>query len=60
MASRIDFVTMIDRLPKPQSRAEIDSWYNVPHDQHNSDKGLRLYGEAVARVLVDRLAPKQH
>lgn len=52
----IDIVRMIDLLPKPQSRAEADSWYNVPHDQHNSDKGLRLYGEAVADLIIQRYA----
>jgi len=54
LMGEVDFVNMIDRLPKPSSQQEIDSWYNVPADQHNSDKGLKLYGEAIAILLIER------
>lgn len=54
LVSDIEFVNMRERVPMPNSRAEIDSWFNVPHDRHNSDLGLRIYGQAVARFVVER------
>jgi hypothetical protein len=38
----------------PVSRGEIDAWFNVPHDQHRNDFGVRIYGEAVAAFLIAR------
>jgi hypothetical protein len=54
LVSDIEFVNMRERVPAPNSRAEIDSWFNVPHDRHNSDLGLRIYGQAVARFVIER------
>jgi hypothetical protein len=39
---------------RPGSRAELDAWFNVPHDQHRNDVGVRIYGEAVAAFLIGR------
>jgi hypothetical protein len=36
----------------PKSLREVDSWFNVPSDQHKNDLGVRIYGEAVAAFLV--------
>jgi hypothetical protein len=58
LVSDINFVDMMERVRKPGSRAEIDSWFNVPSDRHNSDLGLRIYGEAVAQVLMDPNGPE--
>jgi hypothetical protein len=52
--SDLDFIPMMNVLPRPSSRSELDSWFNVPHDLHNSDLGLRVYGEAVATLLLQR------
>jgi hypothetical protein len=51
----IALVDMMPRLPTPRSRDELNSWFNVPHDLHNSDLGLRIYGEAVALYLIETL-----
>ncbi len=48
------WVEMMDRLPRPRSKSELESWFNLPHDQHNSDLGLTIYGEAVAELLIER------
>jgi hypothetical protein len=42
-------VAMMDRL----QRGDLDSRFHVPHDQTDSDYGLSMYGEAVARFLED-------
>ena len=45
-------IDMVDHLPKPSSKTELLSWYNLPHDGHNSDKGLIIYGNYVGRLLI--------
>ena len=52
--SGVNLIPMIDHMPKPDTRSIIDSWFNVPTDQHNSDLGLKIYGKAVAQVLIDK------
>ncbi len=52
----LNFVSMRERLAEPRSRVEIDSWFNVPYDRHNSDLGLKLYGQAVASFLIEHEA----
>jgi hypothetical protein len=52
--TEVRFVQMMPLVPQPSSKKELDSWFNVPHDLHNSDLGLRIYGETVARLLLDR------
>src|SRR5262249_19326997 len=55
----IQFVDMMELVAKPRSRAEIDSWFNVPYDRHNSDLGSRIYGEAVSQFLIARTPSRQ-
>ena len=52
--SDVEFVDMAAILSKPASEQEWDSWFNIPYDMHNSDLGLRIYGDAVATYLLDR------
>jgi hypothetical protein len=56
VVDEVELVDMSRQLPTPSSDAEWDSWYNMPYDPHNSDLGLRLYGETVAAYLLRRSA----
>ena len=49
-----EFVDMKAWMPVPASREELNSWFNIPYDLHNSDRGLRVYGKAVAEYLLHR------
>ena len=57
--SEVEFVDMLAVLPTPSSDSEWDSWFNYPKDLHNSDLGLRVYGESVASYLLDRFGGRQ-
>ncbi len=46
------WVDMRDLVQAPRDQAEVDSWFNVPWDLHNSDLGLTIYGQAVAALLI--------
>jgi hypothetical protein len=35
----------------------VRQWYQLPHDPHMNDEGLRVYAAAAARVLVERTPP---
>jgi hypothetical protein len=39
--------------PAARDRNEIQSWFNFPHDLHNSDLGLRHHAAAVHQALLD-------
>jgi hypothetical protein len=51
----VHWVMMSDLLPKPGDEAEIDSWYNVPYDQHKNAHGTQIYGDTVAQYLINHL-----
>ncbi|MFZ5805706.1 MAG: SGNH/GDSL hydrolase family protein [Verrucomicrobiota bacterium] len=58
----IEIILMRNHLsmPIPQDRAELMKWFNFPIDTHNSDLGVRIYGESVAHLIIQRrsvLAP---
>ena len=53
------WVMMSDRLPQPTGREEIDSWYNVPYDQHKNAYGTKIYGDAVAGYLIENISPNK-
>jgi hypothetical protein len=59
LSGEVTFTDMASELPKPASDAEWDSWFNVPYDLHYSDRGVGLYGDAVARYL-QRLFAGRH
>lgn len=42
-------------LPLAKGEQEWLRWYNLPHDGHWSDYGAQIYGEAVYRLLRERL-----
>lgn len=46
---------MRDRLPTQLGQPEIESWFNVPHDAHLSDRGGEVYARAMAGVIAERI-----
>ena len=48
------WTNVIDAGRAPKSRRELDTWFNLPSDQHKSDVGVSIYGEAVAAFLERR------
>ena len=53
------WIDMSDRWPRPWSEANIRSWFNLPHDHHNSDRGLEVYGGIVAELLIERFRDRR-
>jgi len=54
-ATDLQIEAMIQYMPLEASEKEINSWYNLPHDQHPSDKGYRLYAQKVHERIRARL-----
>lgn len=52
-------VRMKEHLPDPSALGidPVTSWYQRPNDTHPNDAGMQIYGEAVARVVLSRIAP---
>jgi hypothetical protein len=53
--ANIDVIRMEKYLPYDKGESEWRRWYNLPHDGHWSDYGAELYGDAVYRVIRDKL-----
>ena len=53
--ANIDIIRMEKYLPFEKGETEWRRWYNLPHDGHWSDYGAELYGDAVYRVIRDKL-----
>ena len=49
--SRFEVINMANYLPIDLGLEEISSWYNLPHDNHFSDKGGEVYARAMAKVI---------
>lgn len=47
-----DIIDMRKYLPKIRNE-EYVKWFHLPYDAHNSDLGLKVYGEAVANYLIE-------
>ena len=52
---RIKVEIMRERLPVHLGPAEIESWFNAPHDFHYSDRGGEIYARALAAVIAERI-----
>lgn len=49
-------VKMRERMPtKGLSISQIRRWYNLPHDGHMSTEGGRVYAEAMAKLIAERV-----
>ena len=53
--ANIKVVRMEQYMPYEKGEEEWRHWYNLPHDGHWSNYGAQLYGEAVYRVIREKL-----
>jgi hypothetical protein len=48
----IPITIMRDKLPSFENVNEIESWFNLPHDAHYSDRGGEIYARAIASHIA--------
>ena len=46
--------SMVARMPRDRSEAELRAWFLLPHDGHPSDLGHEVYAAAVHGLLRER------
>lgn len=54
-AAKTRVIHMGELLRNVDNKDEVTSWFNLPHDSHFNNKGIRIYGEAVTGVIEELL-----
>jgi hypothetical protein len=57
---RLDPVVLRNILPIPKSAKEFKTWFNLPWDGHLSDRGGRIYAQAMSCVIRNRILVQHH
>lgn len=50
-----DFIDMREHLPMNLNKKKRESWFNLPHDAHYSDRGGELYARAISKVITKKI-----
>jgi len=53
--SEVPIIMMLDYLPLDRGEDEIESWYNLPHDEHPGNYGCEVYGQHVRDRVAEYL-----
>lgn len=60
LVPEIDIFDMREHLDLPDPIVAAQTWFNIPHDYHYSDRGGEFYSRAMAKVITRQIMGEEH